>query len=125
MERIHPCEAPAGCLLPKWSQPGLQLRTPAAFKRSLSGGKPEAAAGAAEDELLRHLLTGEIDKVLPATMHRHHMLEVEFFQLGHNLAQIVVRGRRQVKAAYQRVNLFYAADLLSAFECVDDAGMPA
>ncbi len=58
-------------------------------------------------------------------MHRHHVLGVELLQLGHDLAQIVVRRRRQVKAADQRVNLLDAADLLGALQGVDDAGMPA
>src|ERR1700751_5746942 len=51
-----------------------------------SGGKCEAAAGPAKHQFLRHLLAGEIDKVLPAAMHRHHVLKVELLQLRHDLA---------------------------------------
>ena len=56
-----------------------------------SGGKCEAAAGAAKHQFFRHLLIGEIDKVLAAAMHRHHMFEVEGLKFGHNCAKVVVR----------------------------------
>src|SRR5215471_19423412 len=81
-------------------------------ERIVSGGKNEAAAGAAKYQFLGHLLHGEIDKILPAAMHRHHVLKLELLQFRHDLAQIVVRRREEVKAADQRVNLFDAADLL-------------
>ena len=88
------------------------------------GGKYVAAAGAAKHQFLGHLLHGEIDEVLPAAMHWHHELEVELLQLRHNLVQIVVRRREEVKAADQRVDLFDTADLLGTLQRVDNPGMP-
>jgi hypothetical protein len=90
-----------------------------------SGSKCKTAAGAAEYELFRYFLTGEINEVLLAAMHRHHVIEIELLQLDHDLAQIVVGRRRQMKAADERVNLFDAADLLSTLQRVDDPAMPA
>ena len=68
----------------------------------------EAAAGGAEHQLLRHLLFGEIDEVLAAAMHRQDVLEVEFLQLGHHLAQIILGRRSQVETADQRIDLLDA-----------------
>jgi hypothetical protein len=58
-------------------------------------------------------------------MHRHHMVEVELLQLSHDLTQIVVGRREEVKSAYQRIDLVDAADLLRPLQRIDDAGMPA
>ena len=58
-------------------------------------------------------------------MHREDVLEIEFFQLGHYPAQIIVGRRSQVEAADQRVDLVDAADLLGALQRVDDAAVPA
>src|SRR5271167_598559 len=105
--------------------PRTRRRTEVTRTHPRLGSKCEAAAGTAQHQFLRHLLGGEIDKVLPTAMHRHHVLQVELLQLRHDLAKIVVRRGRQVKATDERVDLFDAADLLGALQGVDDAGMPA
>ena len=89
------------------------------------GGECEAAAGAAKDQLLGHFLLRQIDKILAAAVHRHYVFDIEFVQFGHDLAQIVIRSRRQVKAANEGIDLVDAADLLGPFQRVDDAGMSA
>src|SRR6516164_285613 len=90
-----------------------------------SGGKSEAAAGRAQHELLRHFLLRQIDEVLSAAMHRQRVLEVKLLQLGHDLSQIVVRRRREVEAAQQRIDLLDSADLLGPPQRIDDAAMSA
>src|SRR5271169_779480 len=107
------------------SRSGARRRAEVSPKLRCSGSKCEAAAGAAQHQFLRHFFIGEIDKILPAAMHRHHVLDVEFLKLRHDLAQIVVGRRCQVKAADESVNLYDTADLLSPFQCVDNTGVPA
>jgi len=53
------------------------------------------------------------------------MIEVKFLQLRHDLAQILVRRRRQVEAADERIDFFDAADLLSPPQRVYDARVSA
>ena len=53
------------------------------------------------------------------------MFEIEFVQFGHDLAQVIIRRRREMKAADEGVDLFDAADLLGALQRVDDPGMSA
>ena len=67
------------------------------LKSTLSNPEGEAPPRGAEHQLLRHLLLGEIDEVLPAAMRREDMLEIELLQLGHNLVQIVVGRRGQME----------------------------
>jgi hypothetical protein len=100
-----------------------QCRTQANGNFDFSGGKSEAAAGRAQHELLRHFLFRQIDEVLSAAMHRQHVLEVKLLQLGHDLSQIVVRRRREVEAAQQRIDLLDSADLLRPPQRIDDAAM--
>jgi hypothetical protein len=40
-------------------------------------GECESAAGGTEHQLLRHLLFGQIDEILSATVHREYMLDIE------------------------------------------------
>ena len=47
-------------------------------------------------------------------MHRKHELEIELFEFGNHLAQIILRRRSQVKTANQRVDLLDAGNLLRA-----------
>ena len=47
-------------------------------KLHCSGSKCEVSAGAAQHQFLRHFFIGEIDKIPPAAMDRHHVVEVEF-----------------------------------------------
>src|SRR6516225_2491228 len=89
-----PVPAVRSCRWPEVSVPYAEDVRERKSSGSRSGAKREAAAGAAKHQFLRHLLAGEVDEVLPTTVHRQDMLQVELLQLGHDLAQIVVRRRR-------------------------------
>ena len=57
--------------------------------------KGEAAADRSQHQHVGRFLFGEIDEVLAAAMHWEDVLKIEFLQLGHHLAQVVVgRGSR-------------------------------
>jgi hypothetical protein len=58
-------------------------------------------------------------------MHWEDVLEIEFLQLGHHLAQTIVGRRSQAKTADQRVDFLDAGDLLRPPQRIDDAGMAA
>src|SRR5262249_58819439 len=58
-------------------------------------------------------------------MHRQHVRQVKLLQLRRDLSQIIVRRRRQVEAAKERVDLLDSADFLGVLKGVYDAGMSA
>src|SRR5215469_9660812 len=90
-----------------------------------SGGECEATSGAANNQLLRHLLLRQVNKILPAAVHWHYVFDIELIQFGHDLTQIVIRGGREMKATDEGVDLLDTTDLLGAFQGVDDPGMSA
>jgi hypothetical protein len=58
-------------------------------------------------------------------VHGHYVFEGEFIQFGHDVTQVVIRRRREMKATDESIDLLDAANLLGALQCVDDPGMSA
>src|SRR5262245_38457905 len=91
----------------------------------LSGSEGQPAAGAGDEELVRHLLPHGLNEVGAAAVHRDDHVGVEPLDLGHHLVEVLSRSRAEVKAANERVHLDYARDLAGLQRRIDDAGMAA
>jgi hypothetical protein len=87
---------------------------------SPSGAEAEPAPCGAENQLSGIFLLGEVDKVVPAAVHRQGVGEIKLLQLRHNLAQAIVRCRCQVEAADERIHLLDSTDLLGASQRIDN-----
>jgi hypothetical protein len=85
--------------------------------------KRETAACAAEHELLRNFLFSEIDEILSAAVHRHNKSQIELFEFGHHLCQIITWRRSKMEAANEGTDLFNAGDFPRTVERVDNAAV--
>src|ERR1700733_6638240 len=76
-------------------------------------------------ELRRHLRFHGFVERLPATMHGNDVVRINLLYRAHNVTHIVVLERREMKAAYNRMDLRNPRDGLRLLHDVDDATMRA
>src|SRR5258708_11068246 len=90
-----------------------------------SNAKRDAGAGGRGQNLAGHLPLRFLGEVEPAAMHRNQDVRIQLADLAYNLSEVIRRGRPEVEAAHDRVDLLDARYFHRLPDGIDDADVAA